>query len=124
LTIIAILRKCCPAIGLPYITAQFFGGTSLLIMVGVILTHAPGGDPSHSRHYDGFLRKGKIAVVTIAPPPDVGEAVQQKAMLWLYVGVAVLIIAGMAVFVAGRISLGDGSSLLWTPCSNKGTQRN
>src|SRR5205085_328851 len=41
--------------------AQFFGGTSILILVGVVLdvmrqveTHLI------QRHYDGFLRKGKI----------------------------------------------------------------
>ncbi len=46
---------------LPYITAQFFGGTSLLITVGVMLDTMRQVE-SHliMRHYDGFLRKGKL----------------------------------------------------------------
>ena len=41
--------------------AQFYGGTSLLIMVGVILDTLQQIE-SHllMRHYDGFLSKGKI----------------------------------------------------------------
>jgi preprotein translocase subunit SecY len=46
---------------LPYITASFFGGTSLLITVGVVLDTMRQVE-SHliMRHYDGFLRKGKL----------------------------------------------------------------
>lgn len=46
---------------LPYITASFFGGTSLLITVGVMLDTMRQVE-SHliMRHYDGFLRKGRL----------------------------------------------------------------
>ena len=46
---------------LPYLTASFFGGTSLLITVGVMLDTMRQVE-SHlvMRHYDGFLRKGKL----------------------------------------------------------------
>jgi preprotein translocase subunit SecY len=46
---------------LPYLTASFFGGTSLLINVGVMLDTMRQVE-SHlvMRHYDGFLRKGKL----------------------------------------------------------------
>src|SRR5882724_4417762 len=46
---------------LPYLTATFFGGTSLLITVGVMLDTMRQVE-SHlvMRHYDGFLRKGKL----------------------------------------------------------------
>jgi adenylate kinase len=48
-------------LNVPYITAQFFGGTSLLIIVGVILdTMRQVETHLIQRHYDGFLRKGKI----------------------------------------------------------------
>jgi preprotein translocase subunit SecY len=45
---------------LPYLTASFFGGTSLLITVGVMLDTMRQVE-SHlvMRHYDGFLRKGR-----------------------------------------------------------------
>ena len=44
-----------------YDLASFFGGTSLLIIVGVALDTLQQIE-SHlmSRHYDGFLSKGKI----------------------------------------------------------------
>jgi preprotein translocase subunit SecY len=46
---------------LPYLTASFFGGTSLLITVGVMLDTMRQVE-SHlvMRHYDGFLRKGRM----------------------------------------------------------------
>lgn len=45
----------------PWIVASFFGGTSLLIIVGVMLDTMRQIE-SHllMRHYDGFLKKGKI----------------------------------------------------------------
>ena len=44
-----------------YAYASFFGGTSLLIVVGVGLDTLSQIE-SHllSRHYDGFLNKGKV----------------------------------------------------------------
>jgi preprotein translocase subunit SecY len=41
--------------------AQFFGGTSLLIMVGVALDTLQQVE-SHllMRHYDGFMKSGKL----------------------------------------------------------------
>jgi len=46
---------------IPYEVAQFFGGTSLLIIVGVMLDTMRQVE-SHllMRHYDGFLRKGRL----------------------------------------------------------------
>jgi preprotein translocase subunit SecY len=104
LTIIAILpQMLAHSMNVPYITAQFFGGTSLLIIVGVILdTMRQVETHLIQRHYDGFLRKGKIRGRFDRTPTGRGEAVQQRAMLWLYVGIALLFIAGMAVFIGGR----------------------
>jgi preprotein translocase subunit SecY len=47
--------------GVPFAVAQFFGGTSLLIAVGVMLDTMRQME-SHllMRHYDGFLKKGRI----------------------------------------------------------------
>lgn len=104
LTIIAILPgMLSEKMNVPYITAQFFGGTSLLIMVGVILdTMRQVETHLIQRHYDGFLRKGKIRGRFDRSPTGRGEAVNQNAMLWLYVGIALLFIAGMAILVASR----------------------
>ena len=102
LTVIAILpQMLAHQMNVPYITAQFFGGTSLLIIVGVILdTMRQIETHLIQRHYDGFLRKGRIRGRFDRTPAGRGEAVQQKALLWLYVGMAVLVVAGMAVFIA------------------------
>ncbi len=104
LTIIAILPQMLSAqLNVPYITAQFFGGTSLLIIVGVMLdTMRQIETHLIQRHYDGFLRKGRIRGRFDRGPAGKGEAVQQSALLWLYVAIALLFIAGMAILIAGR----------------------
>ena len=47
--------------GIPFQVAQFFGGTSLLIMVGVVLDTVSQLE-SHltMRHYEGFLKSGRL----------------------------------------------------------------
>jgi preprotein translocase subunit SecY len=49
------------AMRIPYTVAQFFGGTSLLITVGVMLDTMRQME-AHllMRHYDGFLKKGRL----------------------------------------------------------------
>ena len=54
------------------------------------------------RHYDGFLRKGRIRGRFDRSTAGRGEAVQQGALIWLYVGIAALLVAGMAIFLAGK----------------------
>jgi len=104
LTIIAILPgMLAEHMNVPYITAQFFGGTSLLIMVGVILdTMRQIETHLIQRHYDGFLRKGRLRGRSAFGPTGRGEVVKENALLWLYVAAAILFIAGMAIYVATR----------------------
>jgi preprotein translocase subunit SecY len=62
LVIIAVIPQILyRAMGMPYQVAQFFGGTSMLITVGVLLDTMRQME-SHllMRHYDGFLKKGKL----------------------------------------------------------------
>ncbi len=62
LTVIAVIPYVLRRnLHLPYLTASFFGGTSMLITVGVLLDTMRQVE-SHllMRHYDGFLRKGKL----------------------------------------------------------------
>jgi preprotein translocase subunit SecY len=61
LAIIAILPAFVSRFGVTATMAQFFGGTSLLIMVGVALDTLQQLE-SHllMRHYDGFMKSGKI----------------------------------------------------------------
>ena len=47
--------------GIPFMVTQFFGGTSLLIMVGVVLeTMSQLESHLTMRHYDGFLKSGRL----------------------------------------------------------------
>ena len=62
LTVIAVMPNIMTAqFNIPWIVASFFGGTSLLIIVGVMLDTMRQIE-SHllTRHYDGFLKKGKM----------------------------------------------------------------
>lgn len=62
LTIIAVIPNIMAMqFKIPWIVASFFGGTSLLIIVGVMLDTMRQVE-SHlvMRHYDGFLKKGKL----------------------------------------------------------------
>jgi preprotein translocase subunit SecY len=62
LTILAVIPYLLSHnFNVPYITASFFGGTSLLITVGVVLdTMRQVETHLITRHYDGFLRKGRL----------------------------------------------------------------
>ena len=62
LTVIAIIPIILSSeMNIPFQVSQFFGGTSMLIMVGVMLDTMRQVE-SHllMRHYDGFLKKGKL----------------------------------------------------------------
>ena len=61
LGIIAILPAFASCFGISQSFALFFGGTSLLIMVGVVLDTLQQIE-SHllMRHYDGLMKSGRI----------------------------------------------------------------
>jgi preprotein translocase subunit SecY len=62
LVIIAVIPMLLNKLmNIPYAVAQFFGGTSILITVGVLLDTMRQME-SHllMRHYDGFLKKGRL----------------------------------------------------------------
>ena len=102
LTIVAILpQMLSERLNVPYVTAQFFGGTSLLIIVGVLLdTMRQVETHLIQRHYDGFLRKGKLRGRFERNAGGRGELVQQNALLWMWVGIAILVLAGITLFIA------------------------
>jgi len=104
LTVVAILPQMLShQLKVPYITAQFFGGTSLLIVVGVVLdTMRQVETHLIQRHYDGFLRKGRVRGRFDRTAAIGGDSVSQRGMVWLYLAVAIVLLAGMTLFVAGR----------------------
>src|SRR6184192_300137 len=105
LTLIAVLPSLMSqGLNVPTITAQFFGGTSLLIIVGVMLdTMRQVETHLIQRHYDGFLRKGRLRGRFDRTPGGRGEAVQQGALIWAYVGIALLVVAGVSIFIASHL---------------------
>ncbi len=102
LTVIAILPQLLArGLNVPYITAQFFGGTGLLIIVGVMLdTMRQVETHLIQQHYDGFLRKGRIrGRFDRLAAINQGNVSQQGVMLLVWVGVALLLIGGLAFFL-------------------------
>ena len=105
LTLIAVLPSLLSqSLNVPTITAQFFGGTSLLIVVGVMLdTMRQVETHLIQRHYDGFLRKGRIRGRAFDRASYArGEAAGGGTLMWLYVCIAVIIIGGVAAFLASK----------------------
>ena len=68
LAIIAVIPAVAGAIGVSSLFARFFGGTSLIILVGVILDTLQQIE-SHllMRHYDGLMKTGRIKGRSSAP---------------------------------------------------------
>jgi preprotein translocase subunit SecY len=101
LTFIAVLPSILSLLmGVPAVAAQFFGGTSVLILVGVLLDSMRQIE-THliQRHYDGFLRKGRIRGRSTVRPAAGSLGPDRGGMIWLYVFFAVLVIVGMTYFI-------------------------
>jgi preprotein translocase subunit SecY len=96
LAVLAILPATIQrGLGVPMLTAQFFGGTSLLIMIGVMLdTMRQMETYLLQRHYDGFLKKGRIRGRSSAPMPSLQSQTASGNYVWLWVVIAILFIAG------------------------------
>lgn len=103
LTIIAVLPTLISLKAqVPPVAAQFFGGTSILILVGVLLdimrqmeTHLL------QRHYDGFLRRGKIRgrFEKARGIASTGNAASSNVTMWLAILAAVLVLLGAAAML-------------------------
>ncbi len=93
------------AVGLPpgSLILQFFGGTSLLIMVGVVLDVMRQVETQLlQKHYDGFLRKGKLKG-RYDRLNQSGGAAPRSVILYLLIVVAVLIVIGISVFTYNKL---------------------
>ncbi len=98
LAVLAILPSAAQHyVGVPMLTAQFFGGTSLLIMIGVMLdTMRQMETYLLQRHYDGFLKKGRIRGRSSNPAAlGQGHAMAESNYVWLFVILAILAIGGV-----------------------------
>jgi len=88
-------------VGLPpgSLILQFFGGTSLLIMVGVVLDVMRQVETQLlQKHYDGFLRKGKLKGRYDRLNKNSGSA-PRNAIVYLWTVIAVLIVIGITAYI-------------------------
>jgi preprotein translocase subunit SecY len=101
LTLIALLpQMLAERARIPYIAAQFFGGTSILIVVGVVLDTMKQIE-THllQRNYDGFLRKGKLRGRFDRNPEVLAEASSNAVVVWIALAAACIILAGVVAFL-------------------------
>ena len=104
LTVVAVLPNLISsAMGVSVNAAQFFGGTSILILVGVLLDGMRHVE-THllQRNYDGFLRKGKIRGRFRqggGAAAGGGGNVGNTKMLILYVVLGIFMILGMVYYI-------------------------
>jgi preprotein translocase subunit SecY len=55
------------------------------------------------RHYDGFLRKGRIRGRSFDRATYArGDAAASGTLMWLYVLISILVIAGVTIFLYSR----------------------
>mgnify|MGYP001036173028 CR=1 FL=1 len=107
LTVIAVVPQLMSRmLNVPYMTSQFFGGTGLLIIVGVVLdTMRQVETYLLQRHYDGFLRKGKLRGAGARDSrPRMGSTnvLRDDTLVLIYAILGILIIAGVAIFFAAQ----------------------
>ncbi len=103
LTIIAVLPQMLTQwMKVPYMTSQFFGGTGLLIIVGVVLdTMRQVETHLLQRHYDGFLRKGRMrGSRDVRPRMGSTSVLDDKAIVWMCTAAGFIIIVGATIYLA------------------------
>ncbi|MFZ5495776.1 MAG: preprotein translocase subunit SecY [Verrucomicrobiota bacterium] len=100
LTIIAIIPDVLLfELQVPPRIAYFFGGTGMLITVGVILdTMRQIETFLLQRHYDGFLKKGRIRGRSTSASVALGEAASEKAVMQLTAFMVVMLLVGLAAW--------------------------
>jgi preprotein translocase subunit SecY len=86
---------------LDYRIAYFFGGTGMLITVGVILdTMRQIETFLLQRHYDGFLRKGRLRARSANPQAGaIGDALPTEAVMKLVWPLLALLLLGLGSWV-------------------------
>jgi preprotein translocase subunit SecY len=83
----------------PMRVAIFFGGTGMLITVGVILdTMRQIETFLLQRHYDGFLKKGRIRSRTTSTQMTLGEAASDKTVMKLVTVMSVMLLIGLGAW--------------------------
>jgi preprotein translocase subunit SecY len=103
LTAIAVIPQILSKeANVPYNIAQYFGGSSMLIMVGVLLdTMRQVETHLLQRHYDGFLRKGR-AKSNASRATQTLDQQEIRDLRPLWIPLLILIFAGVLAWVYNR----------------------
>jgi len=106
LTVIAIMPDALMTwMNVPARIAYFFGGTGMLITVGVILDTMKQIETFLlQRHYDGFLKKGRIRGRSTAQMA-LGEAASEKSVLQLTLLMGGILLVGIALWFIRHYAL-------------------
>jgi preprotein translocase subunit SecY len=106
LTVIAIIPDLLLFnLQVPPRIAYFFGGTGMLITVGVILdTMRQIETFLLQRHYDGFLKKGRIRGRSTAAQVSLGEAASDATVMKLVGFMVVMLVVGLAAWAVRHYS--------------------
>jgi preprotein translocase subunit SecY len=107
LTIIAIIPDVLLfELTVPPRIAYFFGGTGMLITVGVILdTMRQIETFLLQRHYDGFLKKGRIRGRSTSANVALGEAASDKSVMQLTLVMVIILLVGIAAWAIRTFAL-------------------
>ena len=107
LTIISILPDLLLfQLSVPPRGAYFFGGTGMLITVGVILdTMRQIETFLLQRHYDGFLKKGRIRGRTTSANVAIGEAASDKSVMQLTAVMVIILLVGLTAWAVRHFAL-------------------
>lgn len=85
---------------LPMVVTQFFGGTSLLILVGVLLDMMRQIEATLlQKNYDGFMKKGRIRG-KYSHLQGTGAAAEGKGIVILWVIIAIFVLAGAIIMAS------------------------
>jgi len=102
LTVIAVIPDILLfELKVPARIAYFFGGTGMLITVGVILDTMKQIETFLlQRHYDGFLKKGRIRGRSTSANMALGDVASDKAVMQLTAVMVVILLVGITAWVA------------------------
>ena len=107
LTVIAVLPDILLYnLNVPSRIAYFFGGTGMLITVGVILdTMRQIETFLLQRHYDGFLKKGRIRGRSTSAQMTLGEAASDKTVMQLVSVMLIILLIGLGCWAVRHYNL-------------------
>ncbi len=85
---------------LPMVVTQFFGGTSLLILVGVLLDMMRQVEATLlQKNYDGFMKKGRIRG-KYSHLQGTGAAAEGKGLVILWIVIAIFVLTGAIIMAS------------------------